>query len=67
MLQIATIAVGVAAVVMGIKALMKGEVQLSRTTQLRQGSARVAGVITIVLGIVIVGFALVGIPLMMSR
>jgi cytochrome c biogenesis protein CcdA len=67
MLQIATIAVGVAAVAMGIKALMKGEVQLSRTTQLRQGSARVAGVITIVLGIVIVGFALVGIPLMMSR
>ena len=66
MLQIAAIGVGIIAVVMGVTALVKGEVQLSRVTKLRGGSAQAAGVVTIVVGLAIVVFALVGMPLLLA-
>ncbi|MEQ8788060.1 MAG: hypothetical protein RIC55_17260 [Pirellulaceae bacterium] len=64
MLQIAAIVVGVLALVMGGGALAKGEVQLSRSPTLKDGSARIAGVVTILVGLAIIGFALIGIPLL---
>ncbi len=67
MLQIAAIVIGIVAVVMGITALTKGEVQLSRKTTLRGGSARAAGVLTIVVGVAIIGFAFIGIPWLLAQ
>jgi hypothetical protein len=66
-LQIAAILVGAIAVYMGIIALAKGEVQFSRATKLRGGSARVAGVITVLVGLGIMGFAFIGIPLLLAQ
>jgi hypothetical protein len=67
MLQVLAIVVGILAVVMDITAMAKGEVQLSRTTKLRGASATTAGVITLVVGLAIIGFALIGIPFLLSR
>ena len=66
MLQLAAIAVGVIAVVMGIMAIAKGEVQLSRVTKLRGGSAAAAGIITIGVGLAVIGFAIIGMPLLLG-
>lgn len=67
MLQIAAIVVGVIAVVMGIRGLATRTMQLSRKTKLHGQSAVVAGVFTLLVGLGAVGFALVGIPLLLSR
>ena len=67
MLQLMGIGVGVAAVVMGVIALAKGEIQLSAKTTLRNGQAKIAGVLTIILGILIGAFFLIGIPLLRGR
>lgn len=62
MLQIAAIVAGLIAVVMGIAALAKGQVQLSRNKQLTGSGARAVGDGTVVVGVAIWVFALVGIP-----
>ena len=67
MVQLATYVVGIVAVLMGIKALASGEIQLSRETKLRQGQARAAGVIVILVGLGLLAFAYVGMGLLLGR
>jgi len=60
MLQVATFAVGVVAVFIGIRALVKGEVSLYATKKLRNSSARIAGLATLICGLGILVFAWLG-------
>lgn len=66
MLQLVGIGVGVVAIVMGVMALTKGEIKLSGSKTLKNGQAKVAGVITIIIGVAVAIFCLVGIPLLMG-
>ena len=66
MIQIVGIIVGVCAIVMGIGALTKGEIKLSGSKTLKDGQAKVAGIATILLGVVIVLVFLFVIPIVMG-
>jgi len=67
MMQIVLIILGIVALAMGATAIIKGEVELSPDKKLNEGAARAAGIVTILVGMAVIGFALVGIPLLMSR
>jgi hypothetical protein len=58
MLQIATIIVGIVAIVMGIKAFTPGGIKLSPKKRLEGEAAVVAGLLTLAGGIAMILFAL---------
>lgn len=64
MLQAAAFTVGFMAIFIGAYGLKTGGLQFSSETPLVGRSATIASVITIVVGVAIVGFALIGIPLL---
>ena len=63
MLQIVVVIVGLLVALTGREAIKKGDIQLSSTTRLEGQSAKMVGVVTMVLGAGIIVFALVGFPL----
>jgi hypothetical protein len=66
-IQIILLVLGAIAGIMGLTSAVKGEVKLSPRQTLRGQQALLAGIGTMVLGLAIIAFALVGLPMMMGR
>ena len=66
MIQIGLIVVAIGVFAMGIKALSSGSIQLSKDKTIEGSAAKGLGVAVIVFGVVLVLFALVGLPMLMS-
>lgn len=67
MLQIIGIVIGCIAVAMGVAGLRKGEMTLTRNKPLTGDQATIAASLTILLGVVVALFMLIGIPMIMRR
>jgi hypothetical protein len=65
MCQIALILLGVVLVVLGISALVKGELKPSATQRIRGWRVVAISVVAIVAGLSVIAFALVGLPWML--
>lgn len=67
MLQLFLIGAGIVAIVMGIYGFGSGEIELTGTTKLEGTSAKVAGALTFLLGVALLVFAFLGIPLILGN